>query len=104
MLPAYVSAENIILQDVYRVSDDSVSVTLGQNPRSIQEGCSSSPTSCKDNSNSGFYGRRSLELREECLANINSGIIETNHSKRGASFIFQGYINFLSFSLLYQYV
>ncbi|XWS17315.1 hypothetical protein CRYUN_Cryun33cG0056700 [Craigia yunnanensis] len=90
--------ENLVLQDVYRFSDDSVTITSRHNPRSssqglyksVQEGCSSSPTHCTENSNSGICGRRSSELRKECLANTDSGIIKTNHSKRGVPFIFQG--------------
>ncbi|XVF88600.1 hypothetical protein PTKIN_Ptkin19aG0064000 [Pterospermum kingtungense] len=70
--------ENLVLQDIYRFSDDSVAINSVPNPRSssqrlyksFQEGCSSSSTSCKENS--------------------NYGIIKTNHSKRGVSFIFQG--------------
>ncbi|XP_022749843.1 uncharacterized protein LOC111299118 [Durio zibethinus] len=90
--------ENLVLQEVYRLSDDSVAITSGQNPRSLsqilyksfQEGFSSSPTSCTENSNSGICGRRSSELREECLANTDSGILKINHGKLGVPFIFQG--------------
>ncbi|XVE98112.1 hypothetical protein REPUB_Repub03eG0077300 [Reevesia pubescens] len=90
--------ENLVLQDVYRFSDDSATITSGQTPRSpsqspsksVDEGCSSSATSCPENSYSEICGRRSSELREECFANSASGIMSTNHIKRGVSFIFQG--------------
>ncbi|EOY30691.1 Alpha/beta-Hydrolases superfamily protein [Theobroma cacao] len=90
--------ENLVLQDVYRCSEDSVAITSGQNPRSssqsicksAREGCSSSSTSCTENSYSAICGKRSSELREELLANTDSRNTITYHSKRGAPFIFQG--------------
>ncbi|OMO82651.1 Lecithin:cholesterol/phospholipid:diacylglycerol acyltransferase, partial [Corchorus capsularis] len=84
--------ENLVLQDVYRCSEDSV--TSEQHPRSshesIREGCQSSSASCAEASSSGICGRRSSDLREGFLSNMNSGIIRINHSRRGVLLIFRG--------------
>ncbi|XVE54214.1 hypothetical protein DITRI_Ditri03aG0062700 [Diplodiscus trichospermus] len=102
-LTAYISRkfinflENLVLQDMYRFSDDSIVITSGPNPRSSSQSLNrSSPMSWTETSNSGVSRRGSSELMEECLLNTDSGIIKTNHSKRGVPFINQG----LTFPLL----